>query len=360
MSGRNDLAHIGGAEMQQVLLARGLLQRGMQVSFVTLDHGQPDGTHYGGITVYKAFAPDAGLPGLRFLHPRCTGLWQAMRRSQATVYYQRMAEMTTGIVAAYCRRHQRKFVFAPASNYDCMVDLPKLPSRRERTLYRFGLRHAQVVLAQTAYQQQLLDSQWAIKARLLPNGAPDYGADHAALKTTANVPQRLIWIGGFTHTKRLEMLIDVAGLCPELQFDVVGAQTNNTDRSQQLDQALRALPNINWHGRLPHAEVLKLLPGVGALINTSRMEGFPNTFAEAWSFGVPVVSTFDPDGVIAGQKLGAVAQDAQGLAQAAKNLLGAKDLYHEASSRARAHYLSHHTMDAVIDRFEQTLRELAA
>ena len=53
----------GGAEVQQSILARLLGARGHRVSMVTLDFGQPDGSRVDGVTVHKAFAPGAGLPG---------------------------------------------------------------------------------------------------------------------------------------------------------------------------------------------------------------------------------------------------------------------------------------------------------
>jgi hypothetical protein len=70
LAGRPDLRHIGGAEVQQRLLARELLKRGFDVSFVTLDHGQPDEVRHDGIRVLKTYTKEEKMPGLRFLHPR--------------------------------------------------------------------------------------------------------------------------------------------------------------------------------------------------------------------------------------------------------------------------------------------------
>jgi glycosyltransferase involved in cell wall biosynthesis len=89
------------------------------------------------------------------------------------------------------------------------------------------------------------------------------------------------------------------------------------------------------------------------LLCTSDFEGFPNTFLEAWSQGLPVVSTFDPDDLIARRELGLVAGDVPGLAVAIRRLLESPDLYRRLSHNARQYYLENHTVEVAMPRFEE-------
>ena len=51
------------------------------------------------------------------------------------------------------------------------------------------------------------------------------------------------------------------------------------------------LDKIDFLGELPHDQVMKILPAVGAVVMTSRWEGLPILPLEAISLGVPVVAT---------------------------------------------------------------------
>src|SRR6266581_6421730 len=79
---------IGGAEVQQSILARALVRAGYRVSMICLDFGQPQRVLLDGVMLLKTHRPDAGLPILRFVHPRITAMWRAMHAVDADVYYQ--------------------------------------------------------------------------------------------------------------------------------------------------------------------------------------------------------------------------------------------------------------------------------
>lgn len=355
LAGRSDLRHIGGAEVQRVLIARELVRRGWRVSFATLDHGQPDGEVLDGITVYKTCGPSAGWPGLRFVHPRWTGLCAALRRANADVYYQRTAGAETGQTALWCRRNRRRFVLGIANDPECDRRYGgRHRSWRDRWLYAIGLRRADAVIAQTRSQQEMLRRNLQIEAALIRSCAPDPG-EPPADREPRRRGRRLLWVGRFSVQKRVDWLADLAALSPDTRIEVAGGSRNAAPDARAAAERLAAMPHVTLHGVVPHERMGELYDRAALLISTSAWEGYPNVFMEAWSRAVPTVSTFDPDGVVAAHGIGAVGATVAELRAAAERLLASPDAYAEASRRARQFFLANHTVAATVDAFERVL-----
>jgi len=359
LSGAATHRYIGGAEMQQAVLGRALAERGHRVSFVTEDHGQADGEPIDGVCVFNAYRAEAGVPVLRFVHPRMTKLWQGMKRADAAVYYQRTSDSVTGVVAAFARAYGRKFLFAVGSNNDCLPSLGHCRTRRERVLYRYGLRRADAIIAQTEAQRRLLRSNFDVESVVVPNCGPEPCADRGASDGRVDGgASRVVWVGKLNHDKRPELLMDVAQRCPESIFDVVGETTGDSPYVRELRTRAESLANVCLHGRVSHARVRDFYARAALLLCTSQTEGFPNTFLEAWSFGLPIVTTFDPDDLIARHGLGAVAENAESLADGVRNLLADHASRREACAAVRRYYLEQHTLDRIVPRIEAVIRDL--
>ena len=73
---------------------------------------------------------------------------------------------------------------------------------------------------------------------------------------------------------------------------------------------------------------------------------------------MPVVTTFDPDNIIAEKNLGAAASDVPGLASALRKLLESSDQWRIISNNARKYYVENHSVDRVMPRFEQVFRDV--
>lgn len=345
--------HIGGVERQTSLMAKWLAAHGYDVSMITWDEGQEDGVEIDGVRVFNMCRQEAGVPGLRFFWPRWSSLNAALQRADADVYYQNCAEYVTGQVALWCRRHGRSFVYSVASDPDCDANLPKMKSRREKFLYRYGIRHADRIVVQTRRQQEMLRESFHRDSVVLPMPCPGPSTEaYDSLGSRAGQSNRVLWIGMIYAVKRPDRLVALAERCSDLHFDVVGLMTD-TEYSRDVCKRAAGLPNITLHGPVPREKVARFYQDAALVCCTSDFEGFPNTFLEAWSYGVPVVSTVDPDNLIAEKGLGRVGRDVSELTVGMRQLLDSPELYESTSCAARSYYVANHTVDAAMARFEQ-------
>jgi glycosyltransferase involved in cell wall biosynthesis len=349
---------IGGVEWQTSLLARWLANRGHEVSFLTWDEGGPAEETINGIRIIKICRERAGLPGIRFFHPKWSGLISALRKADAEVYYHNCGECVTGQVALWCRRQGRAFVFTAANDTDCNPKLPEFKYFKDRVLYRMGLRRADQIVVQTATQREMLQSGFGLKSTVIPMPCqrPPDAPTHARLMPPSN---RVLWLARVCPQKRPDRLVDLAKCCPEFEFDMVGPHYQDPLSCKAVEDA-KSLANVTVHGPLPRDKVQILLSNAACLLSTSDYEGFPNTFLEAWSFGVPIISTFDPDQVIVRYRLGAIAPDIQGLAAALRTMLGDPGAYRNVSENSLAYFESHHALEEVQPRFERIFIEAAS
>jgi len=356
LSGRS--GHIGGVATQTSMLARWLASRGHRVGLVTWDEGQADGSRIDGVTVFKTCRADQGWPGLRFVYPRWWSLNAALRRADASVYYHNCAEYETGQVAIWCRAHGRKFVYSAASNADCDAKLPLLDTARDRVLFRYGLRRADRIVVQTETQRVLLRSGFGLDSVVIPIPCSDSGFGDAREPRGRDGRDRVLWVGRLSHEKRPDRLLDVAVACPQIGFDLVGP-TDGSPYAKGVVERARTAANVTVHGGVSRQRIDELLDRAVCLCGTSDIEGFPNTFIESCSRGVPVVSTFDPDGIIARHGLGRAAADVGSLVPALRAVVADRALWTSASTRARRYYLDTHRPESVMPRFERLFADVS-
>lgn len=84
-------------------------------------------------------------------------------------------------------------------------------------------------------------------------------------------------------------------------------------------------------------------------VNTSAHEGFPNTFLQAWSQGIPVISFVDPDDLIRKNRLGLVVHDIDEMARGIRDVLQGKT--HFSEHVIRACFDQYFRIEAVVDQY---------
>jgi glycosyltransferase involved in cell wall biosynthesis len=260
----------------------------------------------------------------------------------------------TGQTALWCRRKCKPFIFSIASDADCIIPHEGLSSRRERILCQIGIRNANQIIAQTEKQQILLRENYGLESTRIGMPCPE-PAEFTFRPRQGAIYKRVVWVGRVWMEKRPEWFLEIAGKCPSIQFDMIGpgfsAAEYGHSFSEDVFKRASTIRNLTVHGTLTRDGVLSLYQNADLLCCTSKYEGFPNTFLEAWSQGVPVVSSFDPDGLIAERRLGKYATSIEGLAAAIQNILGDDDLYAKYSSNCRAYFETSHRMDVTLAKF---------
>jgi len=344
---------VGGAEVQQCILARLFAANGYRVSMISFDYGQPSPVLVDGITVYKSFREDAGVPVLRFLHPRLTTMWRVLRQVDADVYYQRSSAMWTGVVAQFCRRHGKRSVYAGASDRDFEIGQEQILHARDRWLYRRGLARVDRIVAQNPFQIESCRRNHQRDATLIPSC---YELPKEAKPGNGD---RVLWVGTIHGYKRPHWFLDIAERLPHRRFVMVGGPSVGGERLkpgyyEEVRGRAARLPNVEFTGFLPLAEVEPWFDRARLLVSTSVYEGMPNVFLQAWARAVPTVATVD-----VGAPVNTVFADAAQGAAKVETLLSDTALWNQASSDSLAYFERNHSSSEVLARYARLLEDLA-
>lgn len=109
-----------------------------------------------------------------------------------------------------------------------------------------------------------------------------------------------IWIGKFDKIKKVEILFESL-INKDLKINIF----TNSIRPEFDNFEIFNNPNIKLFKHASKKVINSCLSRSKFLINTSNFEGFPNTFLDAFSFGVPVLSlNVDPNNIIQNHNLG--------------------------------------------------------
>ena len=291
----------GGAELQQTYIGRGLYDIGHDVSYISLDHGQPDVEEIDGLRVYKSFKPEEGIFGIRFFYPRLYKIWKALKRADAEVYYVRCATFLPGILAIFCKMYGKKFVFAGAHETDFSPNKFRLPTKRDKVLYTYGLRRAHAIIVQSNDQKRLLWENFRLKCKVIRNFSP-----YNEAKLSDSQRKYILWVATIRAWKRPAQFIRLAESFPHESFVMIGGRASAGDERlfDEIKKRAANVKNLRFLGFQSFEITESYFDKCRVFMNTSEYEGFPNTFLQAWRRGIPVISYVDPDKAIQTNRLG--------------------------------------------------------
>jgi len=348
LADRHDLFLIHGRAIHLKNLGEGLSGLGYEVSFITMDYGQPAIENIGKFKVYKIYRPNEGVPGLRFLSNKIPKILKAMKKVDAEIYLFMCAESLAGIVSWFCKKNNKIFVYYGASNKDFEIN-PWGTSFYDNFLYKRAIREADLLLCQNGHQLKTLKESFDRSGEILYN--PMGRAEH-----TYDSSGNILWVANFHKIKRPELFIELSKRIDD-KFEMIGGRSPSVTK-EEYDRmvGLGTNKNVYIRGPLSYKETDRAISGSKLLVNTSESEGLSNTFLQAWRRGIPVVSFVDPDDMIKKYRLGELVNSFEEMVAAVEKIR--KGISREHSIKIKEYFDKAFATEIIASRFDELLRNL--
>lgn len=352
-------AEFGGAELQLYYLATELMKDPrFEVFFVTGDFGQPDHEEREGVELYKLVRPSTGIKYVKTIHEYIR-LWRLLKKIDADVYVQRAAGLITGLIALFCRSQGKKFIYMTAHDADVMALKPSWMPRGTVgnimwRMFREGLKAAEVVIIQHHVQEENLQRLYGKVGHIRPS------AHRMPENPDSSDKESILWVARCEVWKQPEIFLALAESFPERRLVMVCPVSNDEQYFQSVKSKAAEVPNLRFVDYVPFHEIEDYFAKAKIFVNTSKEEGFPNTFIQALKHGTPVLSlTADPDGMLGKYGVGICAGgDIHRLKRGLTELLRDGGLWQKMSGNAGGYVRRNHDIEKIIEEDKKMILDL--
>jgi glycosyltransferase involved in cell wall biosynthesis len=299
----------GGAELQVALIAKALSENGHKVTVI--DNGKRGkNLEVGGIMV--KFTSKTNLKVVRFFFEKIPNSIRYLFAAKADFYYIRGFSMVYTLVLLSTWKLRSKLILGMASDMDVLSFIERFKYVFQNKISLFNwikndlsssiagellLRKSNYILTQHLNQQVALQSR-TLDSSIFPNIIlPEIEV------IIQEVPDYFIYVGSLNERKGLSDLLHFISKLDDIKIKIFGSIQGKKAVNDSV--LLNNYKNITYSGQKQRKVIIHEIANSRGLLNFSKMEGFPNTFLEAWQLGVPVFSLWvDPGGVIQKHNLG--------------------------------------------------------
>ncbi len=228
---------------------------------------------------------------------------------------------------------------------------------RQYYLFKYGLYHADVLIAQTERQKNMLKLKLGLDSQVIKNGFCVHENIEVFDKGS------ILWVARARRNKRPDLFIELAKRLPQKQFIMIAPfDSFNPEESAKvmamIDEFTRNMDNIRVLGFVPFSEIQVYFDRACLFVNTSDVEGFPNTYIQACLGSTPILSyNVNPDGLIDRYQLGYYCDNnTEKAVDFIKNLTDEKVSYY--GGNALKYVKDNHDINKIIEKYIELFRRL--
>lgn len=351
LTSNENLKYIGGAELKSVLMGEELAKRDFNIKFITYNE-KIEKRMANGITIIKIYSPNSNISGLK----KELIIWKSLKKANADIYFQ--ASGRGGIIPLFCILHRKKYIKWISSNSDLLLE--HIHKNKNYGLISkidiyFELKFANKIIVQNQFQKELAEKKFNKKCVLIKNPIT------IPNNTLINIKNKktILWVSTIRKLKQPDIFLKIAKEFPDFKFIMIGGEyihSKDSEIFEKIKNESKTISNLEFLGFVPHHNIQKYYEESLIFINTSRMEGFPNTFLEAWINCTPVISlNIDPDEVICNMKLGLHSKTFEQMIIDVNTLLHNDDLRNEMGMNAKKYVEQNHDVKKIANQFEKLI-----
>lgn len=279
---------VAGIPLQMSIWVRMFMAHNWEVYCITnrVDERTINGISFFGIQTSAIM----GKMHLSFLHELIQYI-RIFAKYRPDISVERGATHKLLVLSVLCRLFNCKFIFFGASDNDFIPGKEYVAKRYfDMIRYHIGLRSMHFFVTQNSSQQKLLKNNYGKNSLIIPN------ISILKINDCTRKSYDAIWVSNMWPIKRAELFLQLASENQEKKFAIVGGAIDN-QYYHSIEEKSKSIANITFCGPKSFDEVTRLMSESKLLVCTSEFEGFPNTFLQAWSQKVPILSTVNPNNV---------------------------------------------------------------
>ena len=334
-------AIFGGAEVDLYLIGNELAKDpDFEVSYVNADYGQREVIEHGKIKLYKGFS----FEDLPFIS--AYKLWKTLKAVDADIYMMKTASIGIPLVYLYCKLNDKKFFYKTASNTECDGTYQKKHPVIGRA-FNYVLRHADKVICQNKDDMQQLKQNCNIHSQVIANA-------HAVDEVECEKDGSILWVGRSAAVKQPEQFLRLAKKFASLKFVMICQKATGDNNYDQLKDNAARISNLNFLESVNFKEIDSYFAKANLFVNTSKTEGFPNTFIQACKAGTPILTlNVNPDNFLDAQHVGRCGNGSWERFTEMFVQLQSHDLQQQLGENARKYAREHHDIKIIIEDYKK-------
>jgi len=281
-------------------------------------------------------------------------LYKVLKTISPDYIYQRVGCGYTGITAFYAKKHKIRCVWHVAHDKEVMpykisFSLNMAFRYADKVFLEYGVRNSGAIVTQTKQQADLLWKYYNIKPDAIISNSHPMPEE----KVKINNPIQVAWVANIKKWKRPEIILKLArdlSSRENLRFIMIGKALDKPKWCLKIKEEADKLDNLEYLGGQSQEFVNETLANSHIFINTSKQEGFANTFIQSWLRKVPVLSlTVNPDGVFDDCKMGICSETYQELKSNLEKLLDDSKLRNEMGVNAFEYAKKKHSFENMLE-----------